>query len=281
MNNRFNNRATKTLLAITTLSFMATAFGLTNHSHAANKDNVNVSYAVYVGSTKMFKIGYSLELGASSYKAVMQLKPKGIAKLFANISMVMRATGALSKSSISPSFYSNYQKKKKRKRTAKVSWNGSSQPTTNRTWQISDAKRNALKSSVKASMPDPMSAFLKVGIINAKNPCTGTQRIYDGSTVYDLSFKMLKQTLLGPKSLGSYKGPAYKCQLKHTPVAGFSPKRLAKALANPAVFNVWFAPVASSVAGKTILIPVAATGTVKGRAFSAYARRSLFNGQPM
>ena len=281
MKNRFNNRATKTILAATTISIMAISFGLTKYSHAADTEAVNLSYSVYVGSTKMFKIGYSLELNATSYKAAMHLKPKGIAKLFANISMVMNANGRLNKSNVSPAFFSNYQKKKKRKRTSKVSWQGTDQPTTERTWKINAAKTNALKTAVKASLPDPMSAFLRAGITSADKPCVGTQRIYDGSTVYDLSFKLLKQTLLGPKSPGSYKGPAYKCQLKHTPVAGFSKKRLAKALANPAIFNVWFAPVASKVVGKTILIPVAATGTVKGRSFSAYTRRSLFNGQPM
>lgn len=281
MKNRFNNRTVKSVFAATTISLAATAFGLTQYSHAADTDTVNVAYSVYVGSTKMFKIGYSLELSPTSYKAAMRLKPKGIAKLFANIKMVMNASGRLNKSSVSPVFFSNYQKKKKRKRTSKVSWHGTSTPTTNRTWQISDQKQNELKTAVKANLPDPMSAFLRAGITSAAKPCVGTQRIYDGSTVYDLSFKLLKQTLLGPKSPGSYKGPAYKCELRHTPVAGFSKKRLAKALANPAVFNVWFAPVASKVVGKTILIPVAATGTVKGRSFSAYTGRSLFNGQPM
>lgn len=281
MNFRFKHRAAKTIVAATTLSLIAITFGITKHTYAASTDRVNLSYAVYVGSTKMFKIGYSLELNPTSYKAVMQLKPKGIAKLFANISMLMQANGNLDKASISPVYFSNYQKKKQRKRTAEINWSKTGQPATTRTWKIGTAKRNSLSKTLKASIPDPISAFLQVGITSAQKPCVGTQRIYDGSTVYDLSFKLLKQTTFTPNSPGSYKGPAFKCQIKHTPVAGFSPKRFAKALAKPAIFNVWFAPVASKVAEKTILIPVAATGTVKGRAFSAYSRRALFNGQPM
>lgn len=278
---RIKHRATKTILTAAAVSLMITTFGLTKHSYAANKDNVNLSYAVYVGSTKMFKIAYSLELNPTSYKAVMHLKPKGLAKFFANISMVMQAKGVLNKAQILPVYFSNYQKKKRRKRTAEVNWNGKVQPTTKRTWKIGTAKSNSLNKSVKASIPDPLSAFLRLGITSAEKPCVGTQRIYDGSTVYDLSFKMLQQTQLTAQSSSSYKGPAYKCQIKHTPVAGFSKKRLAKALAKPAVFNVWFAPITSKVAGKTILVPVAATGTVKGRSFSAYTRRSLYNGKPM
>jgi len=278
---RTNHRATKTIIAATTISLMLTTFGLTEHSYAANNDNVSLSYAVYIGSTRMFKIAYNLELSPTSYKVAMRLKSKGLAKFFVNISMLMRANGRFKKAKILPLYFSNYQKKKRRKRTAKINWNGKAQPTTSRTWKIGSAKRNSLNKSVKASIPDPLSAFLRIGITSAEKPCVGTQRIYDGSTVYDLSFKMLQQTQLSAQGSSSYKGPAYKCQIKHTPIAGFSKKRFAKALAKPAIFNVWFAPVTSKVAGKTILIPVAATGTVKGRSFSAYTRRSLYNGKPM
>ncbi len=248
-------------------------------AHAVETEKANLSYNVFVGTSKMFKIGLETTLTADSYSSFMKLKPKGLAKMFANISMIMTATGRLEKSVIQPEKFSFYRKKKKRKRTAKIVWAASGKSSTSRTYKVSQQKQTDLTKAIRSNVPDPLSAFLRMGISDASAPCGKAQRIYDGGNVYDLKFKLIEKTVLGSKSKGAYKGPAFKCELRHQPVAGYSDKDMAKARKNPTVFTVWFAPVKSAVLNKKILLPVAATGKIKGRAFSAVTKSAFFAGK--
>ncbi len=248
---------------------------------AVEKEQANLSYNVYIGTSRMFKIGLQTTLTENSYSSFMKLKPKGLAKLFANTSMVMTASGRLKENSVQPEKFSFYRKKKKRKRTSNIVWTTSGKSSTDRTYQVSQAKQTNLTRAINNKVPDPLSAFLRMGITDAKAPCGKSQRIYDGGNVYDLKFTLLEKTFLKSKSKGAYKGPAFKCRLYHQPVAGYSDKDMAKARKNPAIFTVWFAPVKSMVLNKEILLPVAATGKVKGRPFSAFTRSATFAGKPL
>jgi len=272
----------KWLISATCLTTIAIAATLQVPSAlAVEKEQANLSYNVYIGTSRMFKIGLQTTLTANSYSSFMKLKPKGLAKLFANTSMVMSASGRLGKNSVQPEKFSFYRKKKKRKRTSNIVWTASGESSTDRTYKVSPARQANLAKAINPTVPDPLSAFLRMGITDAKAPCGKSQRIYDGGKVYDLKFTLLKKTVLKSKSKGAYKGPAFKCRLFHQPVAGYSDKNLAKARKNPAVFTVWFAPVKSVVLNKEILLPVAATGKVKGRPFSAFIKSANFAGKPL
>ncbi len=285
MKNNNNDPARKLVLATCAATLFTATTMLTPAAIAANKEQANLSYSVYIGASKMFKIGFVTTLTAKSYQSYMKLKPKGLAKMFANITMEMSAEGSLQKNSLKPAKFSFYRKKKKRKRTSSISWvvneAAASMPSTNRTYKVSPAKQAILTKAINPGVPDPLSAFLRMGITDAKAPCSKSQRIYDGSKVYDLKFKLLGKSIFGAKSSGAYKGPAFKCQLNHVPVAGYSDKDLAKFRKNPVVFTIWFAAVKSAILKKEILLPVAATGKVKGRAFSAIANRAIFAGKPL
>lgn len=281
MKNKTTHLTRKLVVTACAATLLATSPMVAGSVFAGNREQANLSYNVYIGASKMFKIGLATTLTANSYRSDMHLKPKGLAKLFANISMVMSVQGKLKKNLVQPAKFSFYRKKKKRKRTSDVTWPTSGKPTTLRTYEVGQSRQAELKRAISSDMPDPLSAFLRMGIIDAKAPCNKAQRIYDGGKVYDLKFKLLKQTVFGPKSNGAYKGPAYKCQLEHQPIAGYSQKNLGKLKANPAVFTVWFAPVTSTLLNKQILLPIAASGKVKGRAFSAFANRATFAGKPL
>jgi len=268
---------------------LATCFALTltasalrpPEALAVEQEQANLSYNVYIGGSRMFKIALQTTLTANSYTSYLRLKPKGLAKFFANISMVMNASGRLEKTGVNPQKFSFYRKKKKRKRTSNIVWTTSGKTSTTRTYKISPNNEIKLSKAIGTNVPDPLSAFLRMGVTNAKSPCGKVQRIYDGGKVYDLKFTLLGKTEFGPKSNGAYRGSAFKCRLNHKPVAGYSKKALAKARKNPAVFTVWFAPVKSKVLKSEILLPVAASGTVKGRTFSAYTKAATFAGRPL
>jgi len=268
------------VLAAGTAALIAT----TTYTHAAligPRERANLSYDVYIGSSKMFKIGLLTTLTSTSYSSRMKLKPKGLAKLFANIKMVMAVQGKLHKSGVEPTSFSFYRKKKKKKKTSKINWGNGALPSTDRSYKISSSKTTEISKAINPGIADPLSAFLRLGLFNTTTPCGKDQRVYDGGKVYDLKFKLLKKTRLKPDSKSSYSGPAFKCRLRHQPVAGYSRKDLAKARKNPAVFTVWFAPVHSAVLAKVILLPVAAAGKIKGRNFTAFANKSSFAGKPL
>ncbi len=54
-------------------------------ARAVEKEQANLSYNVFIGTSKMFRIGLQTTLSENSYTSYMRLKPKGLAKLFANI----------------------------------------------------------------------------------------------------------------------------------------------------------------------------------------------------
>lgn len=281
---KFGEKATqnKWLASVACLSaVLVTSAFHTPTALAVEKEQANLSYNVFIGTSKMFRIGLQTTFTANSYTSYMRLKPKGLAKLFANISMVMSANGEIDKNHIKPAEFTFYRKKKRRKRTSEIVWENSGKASTNRSYRISPEKQADLSRAQNPDIPDPLTAFLRMGVSNASKPCGRSQRIYDGGKVYDLQFSLQGKTVFGPSSNGAYRGPAYKCQLRHQPVAGYSNKALAKARRNPAVFTVWFAPVMSSILQKTILLPIAATGKVKGRAFSAFTKAATFGGKPL
>jgi hypothetical protein len=244
-------------------------------------EKADISYNVYVGATKMFKITYKAQLTTSTYQARMKLKPKGLARLFANISMVMETGGKFAKNRLAPTSFSFFNKKKKRKRTSIVSWNASGLAKTTRDWKFSPERDASLMEAAKSGVLDPVAAILKAGVSSVDKPCSKNQRIYDGRNVYDLQFKFLKKVTFDAKSGGAYRGIAYKCQVKHKPIAGYSKKSLKKRKKNPIVFTLWFAPVVSQVVKKTILLPIAAAGKVKGRSFTAFTTKGFFANKPI
>ena len=271
----------KLAIAGSCLTILATGMSATS-AIAAETEQARLSYNVYIGNSRMFKIGLITDLTAKTYHSAMKLKPKGlIAKLFANITMEMSVQGKLLKNAVKPEKFSFYRKKKKRKRTSKVSWQNPSQTSTSRSYKISASKMASLAKAINTKTPDPLSAFLRVGISDAKNPCSKNQRVYDGAKVYDLKFKLIRKTSFGSNSGGSYKGPVFECKLSHSPVAGYSSKDMNKLRKKPAIFTVWFAPVKSALLKRIILLPVAAAGKVKGRAFSAFVNKASFAGKRM
>ena len=265
-------------VAACTTALLATTTLFTHAAISQSQERADLTYNVYIGSSKMFKIGFQTTLTKKSYHARMKLKPKGLAKLFANVSMEMNVSGKVLKDRIKPEKFTFYRKKKKRKRTSKVKWLTAALPAISRSYSVSSSKQANILKAINPNVLDPLSAFLRLGITDAKAPCGKSQRVFDGGKVYDLKFKFLGKSHFNSGNRGTYRGPAFKCRISHKPVAGYSRKDLRKAKANQAVFIVWFAPVKSALLKKQILLPIAATGKVKGRAFSAFARKASFAG---
>ena len=270
----FPNASKNILPAATALVFLLTA-----PVSSGNAGEVyDMAYDITVGPTRLFSVKYSFTLERTAYSGTMRLKPHGLAKLFANISMHMQAAGKLDKNGLRPERFDFASKKKGKRKSRNVIWKTKKVPVTTRSWQVSAAKQASLTANLTQSLIDPVSAFLRTGIQAAGAACKKAYRVYDGGKIYDLKFSLEKKVSFGKGAGGVYRGPAYKCVMRHFPVAGYSAKKLRKHKKNPVVFTIWFAPVKSAELKKTILVPVAAAGSYKGRKFTALARRARLSG---
>jgi len=131
-------------------------------------------------------------------------------------------------------------------------------------------------------MPDPLTALLKQGVLAGAKPCGGTERVFNGAEVYDLTFAFDKPDSFSAKDGGVYRGPAVKCLVTYRPVAGVSADKLQRQQADPPKFNIWLAPVATHDMG-TIYVPVAVAGKLNGTGavFTALASHATLAGAPL
>ena len=246
---------------------------------AGDTEKLAMRYAIQVDGAQVFKLRYKLSLSPGRYHAGVELDPSGFAGLFIKTRMDMTSSGAMNGQAVMPRTF-EMVRKTKRKRRFNVSWNADGVATTRRSREVKGYKAKTLRKALAPNLPDPLAAMLRAGLAGSANPCRHTERVYNGEEVYELSFSLAGRDRFGNDNGGVYRGPAFKCHIAYRPIAGLSRKKHAKRSANPPVFTVWFAPVPTQSLGREILIPVAATGTLKGKTFTAFATTAAIAGRP-
>lgn len=249
-------------------------------ARAGEAEKLSMRYDVLVDGLQVFKLRYKVTMTPGRYTATAELDPTGFAGLFVKTRMDMVSAGTLRATGVAPGTFELVQKTKRKKRF-KVSWDDSGIATTERSQPLGRYKDKTLKKALRPHLPDPLAAMLGVSTAKGANPCNRTERVYNGAEIYDLGFTLAGRETFGPDDGGVYRGPTYKCRIVYRPVAGLSRKRHAARSADPAVFTVWFAPVASRRLDGQILVPVAASGTLKNKDFVAYANKATLAGQPL
>ncbi len=278
LNDRFDRR--KTALLAKTLPLAALLMMPINSASAAGKkDEVALQFDVYAGSLRIFKISMGMEIGDTDYAINTRIKSKGVASLFAKTKINMSAAGS-TKKKIVPLKYSSSSKSKGKKRRIAISWNGKGKQKVERSYKLSDFKSKKLAGAVQPGMVDPLSYLMKLVAKRAKQPCSGSERVYDGRQVAEYRYSLQGVSTFNRSTGGVYRGKAFKCALSYRTIAGLSPeKQKAKDKAPPSVFTVWFAPVAGN--GRNLFVPVAASGQFSGKAFTMRLNSGSVSGKPI
>lgn len=244
---------------------------------AGAQSQLALSYEVKVSSVSAMRISYKAALSEDGYQSTASIKTKGLADLFSDYRMEMAAAGALKGDGLRPSHYRSEARKSDKKKVLEVSWRNDN-PAVSSTPK--DKEDDALvRSGLTSGLVDPLSLLLRKAVLQSGQPCSSVERVVDGREVYDLRFALAGEVTLGSNSPGVYRGKALKCSMTYTPVAGRPAVKFKKSGGAPSRFDVWFAPIGTSGAGKALFVPVLATGKLQGLSFVAYAREASIDGR--
>ncbi len=258
-------------LAMATMAALAPAGAQTTGSQLA------LSYEVKVSSIPAMRIWYKAALTEDGYQSTASIKTKGVADLFSDYRMEMAAAGALDGDGLKPLHYRSEAQKSNKKKILEVSWRNDN-PAVSSTPE--DKDDDALVApGLTSGLVDPLSMLLRKTALQSGRPCSSVERVVDGRVVYDLRFALAGEVTLGSNSPGVYRGKALKCSMTYTPVAGRPAVKFKKSGGVPSRFDVWFAPIGASGAGKDLYVPVLATGKLEGASIVAYAREASIDGR--
>ncbi len=244
----------------------------------ARAETVKLRYDIAVAGTRAMTMKFSGDVGRTTYRAAVTLRPAGFMSFFIKKSFDLRGEGRITPQGVHPSFFTMAVKKKKKTKTGTIRWNGGTF-----TWQRVPPPGPVTRSEVlralgRSGAPDPLGLLVGLAGKDPAGGCRGTRRVFDGHDVYDL-----RLSLRGRKTFRGavYRGDAVLCRMVFVPVAGsMSEKKKRRALADPWIFNVWLGAVKSTVAGR-LMIPVSAFGRMQGRDFTAALVRASIDGRPL
>jgi hypothetical protein len=215
---------------------------------------IDLGYSVTGAGFSLLTADINIKLDRRRYQAVTVVKTDGIAGLMMESRWDSVAEGDITPTGLSPSRYRIDVATRQGRGAVQVKYDGDKHTITaipkNKPERMADLERN-----LTSAMPDPLSAIITAALFSANRPCTGSQRAFDGRRIHDLEFKFDRSVIM--KGGGYYEGPALRCQVKHTPIAGQPPDELEEERRSPSPYHaLWLAPVILAKGAPTVLIPV-------------------------
>lgn len=225
-------------------------------SSARNSLNqtISLSYSVTGIGLSVLSAEFAIKFARDHYQATSVVKTEGIAGLLMASRWDTRAEGAITATGLRPATYRSDVSTSRGRGAVEVAWEENA-------FRVSALPSNKpdriakLREALTIDIPDPLTGVITTALFSASKPCTGSQRVFDGRRIYDLTFRLDGglETVSGP----NYKGPAYRCSVKHTPVAGQPADELADERRRPSPHHpMWLAPIELGSSGLTVLIPV-------------------------
>ena len=185
----------------------------------AAEEAVKLDFSVAVAGMKAIKLEYRANLTAQNYQADVGVDVKGIAEMFADLDLDLKASGAINGASLRPQAFEMKTTDEKQRRTTQVSWAPDGKPQGNRSFRLDEARAKAAEAALEPNMPDPLSALMAVALTPPETLCEGTLRTYNGTEVLDFAFRKLGTDTFLEENQGVYTGPATRCRLELKPVA--------------------------------------------------------------
>lgn len=215
---------------------------------------IELDYNVLGLGFSLLSAKFDITLNRRRYKAKSVIKTEGIAGIVLQSRWDSVSEGRITRAGLRPARFRTDVSTSRGRGAVNVTFEKNSY-LISAVPKIKPDRRAGLNAKLAPNLPDPLSAVVTTAIFSAKKPCTGKARVFDGRRIFDLSFKYGKQVTI--KGNSAYSGPAFKCQVKYTPVAGQPEAELSAEKQTPSPYHsVWLAPAKLGAKGPDVLIPV-------------------------
>ena len=215
---------------------------------------IELSYTVTGIGLPILSADFAIDLARDSYQATSVIKTEGIAGLMMQSRWDTRAEGRVNAQGLQPSRFRADVTTARGRGAVSVAWEGEDYRVTavpeNRPDRVAAVRQN-----LSGGLPDPLTAMISTALSSVNAPCQGTQRVFDGRRIFDLAFSFERPVIL--KGGPFYNGYAYRCSVRHRPIAGQPPEEIERERRTPSPsHSLWLAPVRLGSSRASVLIPV-------------------------
>jgi len=269
----FSTLCSATLLGLVLTTGIASA--------QTTEDKLKLQYDFIGGGFRVLTATFDFTFDKKSYLVRSRLKTKGVANAFSKSVSYLGARGTLDAQLAQPSEFQSRTENSKGQKTARIEWQPANLQKVEVSPQLDADRKISVDKVLTPAFPDPLSALVAI-TLSKDTLCRNKIRSFNGRKIFDFQLTYLGLETLRKGEAGSYSGPAHKCSFKNIPVAGYSKKKMKKYNTKPTpAYTVWFAPIGSAATGKTIFVPVKATGTINWATVDVKLTKGTLNGQPL
>jgi len=221
---------------------------------SANAETVRLEYeASVLNLVTLGRAGISARIDASAYAADGSVATSGLAALFDDTRITVRAGGRVSGAALGWTRYDLEHAYARKSRNVAMRRAGA-QVTSTITPRFGDMGSPPASAAQQAASHDPLTALLAMSrAIGRGRICAGAFPVFDGRQHYQL---VLSPAARGRYRGGGYDGEAIVCALRYRPVSGFKPMSAEERARIPEA-RIWFADpaVAGFAAPLRITVP--------------------------
>lgn len=219
--------------------------GAAQMSPAPAEDRYFMEFSgAWLGFVPVGDLALDAFLNATSYEISAVMRSGGIAALFDRTTLSATAAGSMTPSGPAWGRYDLdhvYAAKRRVTQMRGRSDGGVDTMVTPAHGDLGDPKATAAQADAAR---DPLTAIFTLGLDVARTwRCTGAADVWDGRFLYRLS--LTPKGYLRRHAQGGYDGPALRCALRLTPIAGYDAKERNEAARWPTA-EVWFGLIGGS-----------------------------------
>lgn len=244
-------------------------------------DTISLKYDLTRSDLSLMKLSFNISLKGTDYTASHSLKSKGLVKIFSDTKSSGSVEGKINKASLAPKMFYLKAGKKNNTKTAKLIWEKKN-ISNELSPALSAERTKSLKPVLKPNLKDPLSGLLSMVLFDDPGkPCDKTIRVFEGRKIFDLSYSYVEPGKLKKSDLGSFRGETHICNIKHTPIAGYSEKKMKKAAKANEIHKVWIARIKSPTSEKSYFVPVKAIITTNFGNIDISLNKGKINGSKL
>ena len=180
-----------------------------------------LTYGVWSDGMRVMDLTVTMENGGADYRVGLEAELVGPPAWFESYRLRTHAEGRVDEGLPAPLAWRTEQRTDKKKvKWIELAFDGAGLPLMTSDPPFSPNIRPALDEAELAGSRDPLSAiFALLQASEAAGGCAGESKVYDGRRRFDLA--MLDRGAATVEGNPVYRGPAWRCAVELTPVAGY------------------------------------------------------------